>query len=72
MDDGLARQAGAFGALLTLLLRSGGDLPSPAMLATAGTLGLTLYGLIAIGQPVLRRLLEPPPHREPPPAPPDA
>ena len=66
----LDRQAGALAALLTALVRGGEAVLVPSTLAVAGAVGLTVYGLIALGPLVLRRLLTPP--AAPPSPPPDA
>ena len=66
----LDRQAGALAALLTALVRGGEAVLVPSTLAVAGAVGLTVYGLIALGPLVLRRLLTP--AAAPPSPPPDA
>ena len=60
MDDGLARQAGLLTALLAVLLRSAAGVPSPWAVVVAGTLGLVVYGVLAVGPRVARRLLSSP------------
>ena len=66
MDDGLARQAGLLTALLAVLLRSAAGVPSPWAVVVAGTLGLVVYGVLAVGPRVARRLLSAPPPQEAP------
>ena len=66
MTAGIARQAGALTALLTALARSGDGLLAPSALAVAGTVGLTVYGALALGPRLSRRLLLAP---APPPSP---
>lgn len=60
MTPGIARQASTLAALLTALVRSGEGVLSPSALAVAGTVGLTVYGVLAIGPPLAQRLLAPP------------
>lgn len=60
MTPGIARQASALAALLTALVRGGEGVVSPSALAVAGTVGLTVYGVLAIGPPLAQRLLAPP------------
>lgn len=54
---GLPRQAGALAALVVVLLRAGSL--SPSALAVAGTVGLAVYGALALGGPLLRALTSP-------------
>ena len=54
---GVARQAGALAALVVLLLRVGSL--SPSALAVAGTVGLAVYGALALSGPLLRALTPP-------------
>jgi hypothetical protein len=65
-----ARLTGALVALLALLVR--GEAPAPASLAAAGVAGLAVFGALALGRPILRRLLNaaPPPADTPPDPPP--
>ncbi|MEM1117227.1 MAG: hypothetical protein AAGJ11_12025 [Bacteroidota bacterium] len=69
MTPAIARQAGALAALLTALVRGGEAVVAPSTLAVAGTVGLTVFGVLALGPPLLKRLLTPPPAPVPPPVP---
>lgn len=60
MTAGIARQAGALVALLTVLARSGDSVLAPSALGVAGAVGLTIYGLLALGPRAARLLLAPP------------
>ena len=52
-----ARQAGALAALVVALLHPGSL--SPSALAVAGTVGLAVFGALALGGPLLRALAPP-------------
>lgn len=65
---GTARQAGALAALLTFLARGGDGLLAPTALAVAGAVGLTIFGVLALGPRAARALLAP--TRPPAPSPP--
>lgn len=57
MLHGLARSAALLTFFAVLLLR--GMALTPGDLSAAGGAGLAVYGVLALGQPVARRLLAP-------------
>lgn len=57
MSDRTARSAAPLVALAVLFVR--GLALTPGDLLAAGTAGLAVYGVLTLGQPVLRRLLAP-------------
>ena len=63
MTAGLARPAATLAALVSFLGRGGA--PEPGALAVAGVVGLAVYAALAVGGPLVQRLLAAPPRPAP-------
>ena len=63
MTAGLARHAAALATLVAFLGRGGA--PEPGTLAVAGVVGLAVYAALAVGGPLVQRLLVAPPRPAP-------